>query len=565
MSVTPMQTTQTPIASKEGLLRGIGRWDLVAIAINGIIGAGIFGLPSKVFALIGSYSLIAFVACALVVTLIILCFAEVSSRFEETGGPYLYAREAFGPTVAFEVGWLIWLARLTAFAANCNLMVIYLSFFWPPADSTVPRAIIIVLVVVSLASINIIGVRQAAIASNFFTIGKLIPLLAFIAVGLFFLNPQPLTLGPAPSAGPFSQSVLLLIYAFTGFEMAAIPAGEIRDPRRHLPMALMVAIAVVALIYILVQLVCIGTLPGLAISKFPLADAADRLLPPLLRWQTWLGIVITISGGAIVSAGAIISIVGNLNIILLSGSRVPFAIAEQSQLPAFLAKVHRRFLTPHIAIVITAAVMMLLTLKSSFVAALTISAIARLVTYAVTCAALPVLRRKASVPAAIFKVRGGPIIAVAALLLAVWLLLNSTQYEAMVATIAGEVGLVIYVTVSTQGRLNRAKYFLRLLAIAVLTQIVVFAAGVFLRMIMGRSADQVAPLITAVISLAGTVLSASQVVKRLHDLDKPGSHYWLLLVPLYNIYLMLVLLFKKGTEASNQYGENPLAQHSTTN
>src|SRR4030081_1572239 len=128
---------------REGLVRGIRRWDLVAITINGIIGAGIFGLPAKVYNLIGSYSLIAFGACALVVTLIILCFAEVGSGFDETGGPYLYAREAFGPTVAFEVGWLIWLARLTAFAANCNLLVSYLAFFWPAASSTVPRALLI--------------------------------------------------------------------------------------------------------------------------------------------------------------------------------------------------------------------------------------------------------------------------------------------------------------------------------------------------------------------------------------------------------------------------------------
>src|SRR5213082_1158133 len=125
--------------SNEGLVRGIRRWDLVAVTINGIIGAGIFGLPSKVYALIGSYSLIAFVACALVVLLIILCFAEVGSRFDETGGPYVYAREAFGPTVAFEVGWLSWLARLTAFAANCNLMVSYLAFFWPAASNALPR------------------------------------------------------------------------------------------------------------------------------------------------------------------------------------------------------------------------------------------------------------------------------------------------------------------------------------------------------------------------------------------------------------------------------------------
>ena len=416
--------------SPEGLIRGIRKWDLVAVTINGIIGAGIFGLPAKVFALIGSYSLIAFVACALVVTLIVLCFAEVGSRFDETGGPCLYAREAFGSTVAFEVGWLIWLARLTAFAANCNLMVSYLAFFWAPANSTMPRALIITGAVLSLTALNLFGVRQAAIASNLFTVGKLIPMLIFVAAGLFFLNPHAFALGAGPSAGAFSQSVLLLIYAFTGFEMAAIPAGEIRNPQTHLPRALLISIAVVACTYILIQIVCIGTLPELAASQKPLADAAQRFMGT--------------TGAAIISAGAIISIAGNLNIVLLSGSRVPFAIAEQKQLPEVFAAIHRRFSTPHIAIVITAGVMLVLTLRSSFVSALTISAIARLVTYAVTCAALPVLRRRSGVPVAMFKVPGGPIIAVAALLLAVWLLANGTLREAIQAGIAALVGLLIY-------------------------------------------------------------------------------------------------------------------------
>jgi APA family basic amino acid/polyamine antiporter len=430
MSATPAKPT-----SQEGLVRGIRRWDLVAVAINGIIGAGIFGLPAKTYSLIGTYSLIAFIACAVVVTLIILCFAEVGSRFDETGGPYLYAREAFGPTVAFEVGWLIWLARLTAFAANCNLMVSYLAFFWSPAASTIPRAVIITIVVVGLTALNVTGVRQAAIASNVFTIGKLVPLLYFILAGLFFLaffnpNPNAFAFGPTPSTGAFSQSVLLLIYAFTGFEMAAIPAGETKDPRRYLPRALLIAIGVVAVVYVLVQIVCIGALPGLADSTKPLADAAQRF-----RGST---------GAAIIAAGAIISITGNLNIILLSGSRVPFAIAEQKQLPEFVGTVHRRFFTPHVSILITAAIMFILTLKSSFVAALTISAIARLVTYAATCLALPVLRQKKDVPAAVFRVRGGTIIAIACLILIVWLLLNSTLYEAIVAAIAAAVGFLIY-------------------------------------------------------------------------------------------------------------------------
>ncbi len=420
----------TPNISPEGLVRGIRRWDLVAVTINGIIGAGIFGLPSKVYGLIGAYSLIAFVVCALVVMLIILCFAEVSSRFNETGGPYLYAREAFGPTVAFEVGWLIWLARLTAFAANCNLMVSYLSFFWAPANTGLIRAAIIVAVVLALTALNVLGVRQAAIASNIFTIGKLVPMLIFIAFGLFFLNPHAFALGARPSTGAFSQSVLLLLYAFTGFEMAVIPAGEIRNPQRDLPRALLIAMAVIASTYILIQVVCIGTLPGLANSTKPLADAGQRFMGT--------------AGAAIISAGAIISVAGNLNITVLSASRVPFAIAEQKQLPSFLARVHPRFFTPHISIVITTALMLALTLKSSFVAALTISTIARLVAYALTCAALPVLRRNPDAPRAHFRLLGGPVIAVAALLLAVWLLMNSTLYEAIATTIAAAVGLVVY-------------------------------------------------------------------------------------------------------------------------
>jgi amino acid transporter len=412
------------------LVRGIRRWDLVAITINGIIGAGIFGLPSKVYALIGTYSLIAFVACALVVALIILCFAEVSSRFEETGGPYLYAREAFQPAVAFEIGWLFWLVRITAFAANCNLLINYLSFFWTPATTSFWRAVIIVLVIVMLAIVNLLGIRQAAIVSNLFTVGKLVPIIIFIAAGLFFLNSQAYVFGPTPTTGAFSQSVLLLVYAFTGFEMATIPAGEVRDPQRNLPRALLIAILVMVVLYIMIQVVCVGTLPGLAQSQKPLADAGSQFLGA--------------AGGAIISAGAVVSITGNLNILLLSGSRLPFAMAEQKQLPAFVGSIHRTFFTPYVAILITAAIMLVLTLKSSFLAALTISVIARLVTYAATCLALPVLRRRREAPAALFRLPGGTVIAILSLALIVWLLLHSTLAEAKQAAIAAAVGLLIY-------------------------------------------------------------------------------------------------------------------------
>src|SRR2546423_1720225 len=272
--------------------------------------------------------------------------------------------------------------------------------------------------------------RDLRIAGDVFTIGKLLPMLIFIAIGLFFLNPHSFALGARQATGAFSQSVLLLLYAFTGFEMATIPAGEVRNPKKNMPQALLIATAVVTVTYILIQVVCIGTLPGLGTSSKPLADAGQRFMGT--------------AGAALISAGAMISIAGNLNVLVLSGSRIPFAFAEREQLPTIFARVHRKFFTPYISIVITAAVMLVLTLKSSFVAALTISAIARLVTYAATCAALPVLRRKHDAPKALFRLPGGSLIAIAALLLSGWLLANRSLREGIQTAIAAVLGMAIY-------------------------------------------------------------------------------------------------------------------------
>lgn len=413
-----------------GLIRGIRRWDLVAVAINGIIGAGIFGLPSQVFKQTGAYSIIAFAACALVVTLIVLCFAEVGSRYSETGGPYLYAREAFGSVAGFEVGWLIWIARITAFAANCNLMVSYLGFFWPGASLPIWRAVIIITVVLLLTTVNIIGVRDAAIVSNIFTIGKLLPILLFVGVGIFFITPERFSFTEQPDYSQFSSSVLVLIYAFTGFEMAVIPAGEVRDPQKNLPIALLIAMGVVTLLYILIQAVSVGTLPELASSERPIADAS----------RAFMGT----TGAAVITAGALVSITGNLTVLILAGSRLPFAMAERRELPQIISATHKRFHTPHIAIIITSAVMLALALSGTFIYALTISTIARLLAYAATCAALPLFRRRSDAPQAMFKIPFGTLIAFISLALAGWLLSNCTIEQARDSLIAVIAGLLIY-------------------------------------------------------------------------------------------------------------------------
>ena len=412
------------------LRRDIGKWDLVALVLNSIVGAGIFGLPSRVYALAGVYSLIAYLVCAVLVFLIILCFAEVSSRFKETGGPYLYARDTFGPVVGFEIGWLSWLARLTAFAALCNLFVDYLGYFLPAVGSGPDRVVVITVVVSLLAAANLAGVRLASLVGDIFTIGKLAPLVLLVVVGFFFVNPQSYSPVTPPSYRAFSASVLLLVFAFTGFEMAVIPAGEALDPRRHLPSALLTGAAIATLLYMAIQAVCIGTLPELANSERPLADVGGRLFG--------------MRGAALISFGALISVTGTMNAIMLVAPRLLFAMGEQGQLPSTISATDGRFHTPHVAILISAAGMLVLTLSGTFASAATLSTIIRLAIYAVTCAALPVLRRKSGHQHASFAAPAGEIASIAALVLIVWLFSSSSWSEARQALVAGAVGLLLY-------------------------------------------------------------------------------------------------------------------------
>jgi APA family basic amino acid/polyamine antiporter len=408
MTVVPFVLRPMAAASNPGLVRSLRRWDLVAVVLNGVVGAGIFGLPSRVFALTADYSLVCFAACALCVSVIVLSFAEVASRFSGTGGPYLFAREAYGPLTGFVVGCLVWIARVTSLAANCSLLPAYLGFFFPAAASGLPRAIIVAGVVTALATVNVRGVRGAANASNVLAVGKLLPLGVFVIAGLFFMQPGRFSFAVAPTYHAFAQSVLLLVYAFTGFEMAVIPSGEIRNPGRDLPPALLMGMAVVVTFYILIQVVCIGTLPGLGGSQRPLADAAATFL------GTW--------GAAMITGGIVISLAGNLNVLILAASRVLFAMADRNELPAKLASIHPRFRTPAAAVLTTTSVMLILTLTGTFIHLLTLSTIARLVTYFATCGALVVLRRRERAAVATFRVPGGVFVAFAGMLLCLWLL-----------------------------------------------------------------------------------------------------------------------------------------------
>ncbi len=415
----------------EKLVRGLGRFDFTAIVVNTVIGAGIFGLPAKVFAQIGSWSLVAFVACALIIGLIVLCYAEVASRFSETGGPYLYAREAFGSAVGFEVGWLYWVVRVATFAANCNLLVTYLGFFIPGANEGGLRILFVSLVVLIITVVNLIGIRESALMTNIFTIGKLLPLLIFAAVGMFFLQPANFTFDVVPEYGQFSSAVLLLIYAFVGFEASVVLSGETKEPGKTIPFGLIAGIVIVAIFYIFVQIVSIGTLPGLATSERPIADAATVFLGGF--------------GAAFITVGALISIFGNLNVGVLSSTRMLFAMSEQRDLPAVFEKTHSKFKTPYVAIIATAIVILILTIQSSFLTAVAIATITRLIVYATTCLALPIFRGRKDIPPAPFSVPLGIGAALLSIALIVWLLTRvDFAKEGVAVLVAIVIGLIIF-------------------------------------------------------------------------------------------------------------------------
>ena len=267
-----MPETGPETTSSEGLVRAIGRWSMAALTVNCIIGSGIFGLPAVLSSLLGRASVVAILLAAMAVGVIMACFAEVASRFSHTGGPYLYAQEAFGRFMGIQVAWLVWFVRLTACAANANLFVTYLGEFWPQATRPAMQLAILTLLIGILAAINFRGVKAGTHVSTFFTVAKLASLIfVTLAGGFYLLIKHPAVTNPGPTLGPtqWARAIVLLIFAYGGFEAALISAGEAKNPRRDLPFGLFAALITCAVIYGLIQWVVVGVLPDPARQRAP--------------------------------------------------------------------------------------------------------------------------------------------------------------------------------------------------------------------------------------------------------------------------------------------------------
>jgi amino acid transporter len=415
------------------LRRELTKWDLTAIGVNQVIGGAVFLVPASLAMHLGSWSWLAVGLVGVLAMAVALNFAEASSRFEATGGPYLYTRAAFGRFLSFEVGWMAWFTRVASWASVLNGLVDALGYYWPDLRVGGARMAVMSFVVLTIMALNVRGIRQSATAVNALTIGKLTPLVLFIALGLPHVSVDALRLGGALSWDQVATAALVLIFAFGGYEVIPVPAGEAKDPRRAVPFAMITTILIVASVMTLAQIVALGTLPGLTTSRTPLADAA------MLFMGAW--------GAFMMTAGATVSMAGNNVGAALSGSRSLFALAEQGDVPRIFGHIHPRYRTPDVAIIFTCLVTLVLALTGSFVKLAAVSALARLLVYAGTCASVLKLRRESRAP---FTIPGGPAVSIVALLVCTAIMAGATSEQLQRGGMALGAGAILYLVARTR-------------------------------------------------------------------------------------------------------------------
>jgi amino acid transporter len=392
--------------------------------LNTMIGASIFGLPSLIAARLGRLSPLAYFIAFAGVAVIAACLAEVASYFQEAGGPYLYAREAFGRFIGIQIGWLTWLSRISACSGVANLFITYLTAFVPAARAPLVRAGVLTVLIGFLAAVNYRGVTDGKWLSNFFTITKVLLLTLFVAAGLSALALHPeirVTPVEVPAhAADWFAAVLLMVYAYGGFEAALFASGEASNPKKDAPVALAIALATATLLYVAVQYVVIYTLANPASTTKPAVDAARQFMGPV--------------GVSLVALGTLISVYGYLSANMLHTPRLTFAMGERGDFPAFFAAIHPRFRTPHISIVAFAVLLILFSVLGDFRWNATLSAVARLFMYGAVAAALPTLRRERPGEAA-FRLPAGTTFAVVALVFT-GLLLTTVRWREGVVVLA---------------------------------------------------------------------------------------------------------------------------------
>ena len=420
----------------------MGRWTLAALVVNAILGSGIFGLPATLSKILGAAAPWVWIVGAIGNGVVMLCFAEVASRFTEAGGAYLYARESLPRLVAIQVGWLAFLTRLTAAAAAANLLTINLVEFFPAAERSGVRVAILTALLGGLALINLLGVRQSARSNNVVTVAKLLPLGMLLVVGGWWLlqhAPVTSTQVAAPGDTDWLRAFLLVAFAYGGYDGALMAMGEAKNPRRDAPFALLTAMVFLAFLYTSIQLIVDAVLLAPGATERPLVEVARIVLGP------W--------GASLLALGAIVSVVGYLGANFLAAPRLLFALAERHDLPQVFARVHPRWRTPHVAILVLATSVWLLAVYGNFVWNATLSAVSRLFVYGATCTALLVLRHSENAERpAWFRLPAGRVLAVLGIAFCLLLASRMGRAEGVILAVLSSVALLHWRLVKGQSR-----------------------------------------------------------------------------------------------------------------
>ncbi|MEJ6400304.1 APC family permease [Nicoliella lavandulae] len=400
----------------------LGFWSIVLMGINIIIGSGIFLIPGSGVKLFGPASILVLIFDALLIFMIGLCFAECASHFNENGGAYVYTRKAFGNFWGYEVGIATWATRIVAEATIYAGLITALSGVFPQLQQPGPKYTLITFIGLALITINVMGIRISKVVNNLLTVSKLLPLLLLVVVGLFFLKPtnfQPFFPPELAHMSNFSTAAVTLFYVFVGFEGLVVVAGEMKNTKRNLPLALLVVLIAVTTIYVLIFTVSIGVLgPELSKTPVPLQAVFAAIAGPTGKWIIVLGSILSM--GAIVVGSSFVT------------PRAGVALANHQMMPNFIKKTNRRD-APYIAIIISTCLVMLISYSGTFVVLAQIASVARFVQYIPTCLAVIRFRKTIDDDPNAFKVPFGIIIPIIATLVSVWLLINAKHDQLLLA------------------------------------------------------------------------------------------------------------------------------------
>jgi len=429
-------------------------FDVTNLVVGAIIGADIYVASAFGAGLLGPFSLIVWVIAGIIAIVIALCFAQCAALLPKVGGPYAYAHAAWGPFAGFIVGWSLWLAEWMSLAVFPVAFAQYLMFFFPGLDQ-ISQIVVKVLFVIFLIVTNVAGVKAAGRTNDLLTIVKLAPLIFFLFVGLSYIaaNMSTVSTNFSPFTplgfGSFGSALVLIFWAYAGFEISTIPAGEIRDPSRTIPRAILLGISIVTIFYLATNIVLFGVRPWdlLAVDKAPLATATDTVLSSIP--------IFALIGGVIVGGGALISVAGSDESGMIGTSRLGYALAADGLFPRVFAKIHPKFKTPYLGIIIQAATALIAAVIGNLTTLIATSVFFMAIAYVATSASIYPLHKKGQ--AGHFHLRGGWLIPSLGAIFSLYLITQCTITQIGLGLALLLAGLPIYVKYSPKREITELK------------------------------------------------------------------------------------------------------------